>query len=205
MSQGHQSKSALAAGKTVPISQTAAFIANFAIDNEMRLNLVVDLVLGQVASTPVVKLQDSTGYGLWSDVKSTTLSASTDVSVTGVDTTTGIFTAASHGLSNGQLIAINGAPLPSGLVANQRLYAQSVTTNTFKVSASADASQATIIPATAGTSVTVTAATLATIRVNVNVAGDQAASPMRPMGRLITTTNGSQSVQVLDVRTGYTY
>jgi len=204
MSAGHQPKSHLSYGVTAPASQTNFPLANLSIDNEMRLNLVVDCYLGQVAGTPSLKLQDSTGYSFWNDVKATTLSASTDKTATVSGTT---WTSASHGFTNGQMVVVNSTGnLPGGYLPGMRCFVEGATTDTFALTPSNSTRSAPIAATDSGTgTLTVTAVTLVTLRLNVNVAGDQSVMPMRPMGRMVTTTGGSDTVQLMDVRTGYTY
>lgn len=206
MSTGYQSRSYGNHGVPVPASQTNAPICSFAINNENRLNIKADVYLGQVASTPVLKLQDSNGWGIWNDVKSTTLSASTDITVTPT-AATGLLTAAAHGLTNGQLVTINSTgKVPGGLIPGTRYFVFSATTSTFQLGLRpSDAAPINAFSDVGSGTITVTAATVATFALNVNVSGDQAVMPLRPNGRLVATTSGGQTVQVLDFRLGYTY
>lgn len=207
MSAGYNARSVLKRGIAVPASQATAAIATVALNNGGELNIKVDCFIGQVASTPVLKLQDSMGYDIWTTVKTgSALSASTDITVT-PDFTTGIFTATSHGLSNGNWVALNSTGKnPGGLDAQEKLFVQNATTNTFQL---ARAQPVGSLPASfsdngSGT-ITVTLVTVSTLALNVNVAGDQAVMPLRPTGRVIATTTGGQTVQVLDVRAAQHY
>lgn len=203
MSAGHQPKSYLPLGVTAPAGATTS-ITRLTIDNEMRLNLVVDFYLGKVTSTPTLKLQDSTGFDTWSDAKSLALSASTDQTVIVSGNT---WTAAAHGYVAGQMVVINSTGnMPGGYPAGTRAFIQAPTTNTFRLSTGTDPRAAPILTTDSGTgTLTVTAMTLVTMRLNVNIAGDQAVMPLRPQGRIVAVCTGGQTAQVLDVRTGYTY
>ena len=203
MSAGHQPKSHLVLGVTAPASATTE-VCKLTINNEMRLNLVVDCYLGQVASTPALKLQDSLGYAIWTDVKSATLSASSDQTVTVSGAT---WTAASHGFTNGQMLTINSSGnVPGGVQLNKRYFAANVTTNTFELTELQNSNAVSIVTTDSGTgTLKVTAATVITFRVNAEVAGDQSVCPIRPQGRIAVVATGGQTAQVLDVRTGYCY
>lgn len=203
MAAGHQAKAYLAYGVTAPASATTE-ITKLTLDNEMRLNVVMDVYLGQVASTPSLRLQDSLGYGVWNDAKTTALSASTDKTVTVSGST---WTAASHGYTAGQMVVINSTgQIPGGYYPGTRAFVQAPTTNTFTLSAINDPKASPIVTTDSGTgTLTVTAMTVVTLRLNVNVAGDQAVMPLRPLGRIAIVASGGQTAQVLDVRTGYTY
>jgi hypothetical protein len=203
MAAGHQARAYLFFGKTAPASATTE-VTKLAINDEMRLNLVVDVVLGQVASTPTLNLQDSTGFGFWNTAKSAALSASTDKTVTVAGST---WTAAAHGYTVGQMVVINSTGnMPGGMQAGQRTFIQSATTNTFVLSNDTSSSSSPVTTTDSGTgTLTATAATEVTLRLNVEVAGDQAVMPLRPLGRVTVTCTGGQTAQVLDVRTGYCY
>ncbi len=207
MSAGFQSRSYLLRGITVPASQAAAEVARFNIKNGGQLNLKVDVYVGQVTSGGTPKLQDSNGYEIWNTVKTGSgLSASTDITVT-PDYTTGTFTATAHGLANGTWVALNSTgTVPGGLDSEARYYVQNATTNTFQLSSGQTGA---VLPVSfsdngSGT-IIVTAVTVATLALNVNVAGDQAVMPLRPNGRVVITTTSGQVVQVMDVRLGQSY
>ena len=216
--QGYQVRRALARGVTIPASQTAAPVTTQNISDNMRTNLVIDIYLGQVASTPSLLLQDSTGYGIWNTVKSASASASTDKTVSAVAPTTGTLTIASHGYMNGQLVAINSSSrVPGGLDSQLPYYVANATTNTFQLApvgptngvnpisnSMSQSAFGSFIDAGAGT-ITISAVQVLTIRANVEVAGDQSVMPIRPLGRIACTTSGSQTCQVLLVNSGYVY
>jgi hypothetical protein len=206
MASGHQSRTALIRGVQIPASQTLTQATAFGISHENRLNCKLDLFLGQVSGTPTIYWQDSNGHGVWNTIKSSALSASTDITVT-ADYTTGTFTAASHGLTNGQLVGLSSSGfVPGNLDPQTRYFVTNATLNTFQLSVSQTGS---MLPASfsdngSGT-ITVTAATVLTLSVNVQVSGDQTVLPLRPTSRIAVTTNGGQAVQLLDVRFGNSY
>ena len=207
MSSGHQTRSYIANAVNVAASTTAQQVANLSIDNEMRLNFKVDIVLGQVAGTPTIALQDSNGLGIWNSIKSNTLSASTDKTVSAVSASTGTLTSASHGFTAGQLVTINSTgTMPGGLLPGQKLFIVNPTTNTFQVTPFLGNNSAVGSFKDAGSgTITVTAATVATIAVNAQTSGDVQYLPLRPQARLVGTTSAGQTLQVIDVRVGYTY
>jgi hypothetical protein len=207
MGAGHAVKSYLNKGVTIPASQALGEVCRFAIENEGRLNFKVDVYLGKVTSTPLLRLQDSTGYEFWNTVKSgSALSASTDVTVT-PDYTTGVLAAVAHGFADAQLIVLNSSgAVPGSLLQGNRYFVRLLTANTFSISTQQTAGSIVTGFTDNGTgTITATAVTLSTLSVNVEVAADQAAMPLRPTGRLVATTTGGQAVQVVDVRIGQVY
>lgn len=206
MSAGHQTKSALIRAVSVPASQTLAPAAMFGVSNEGRLNLRVDCYLGKVAGTPSLVLQDTNGHSIFSTIKTNVLAASTDITVT-PDYTTGTFTAASHGLANGTLVALNSSgAIPGNLDSFVRYFVLNATTNTFQLGLVGTGSALPVSFSSNGSgTITVTAATVSTFSLNVQVAGDQAVLPLRPNARIAVTTAAGQTVQLLDVRYGNCY
>ena len=207
MSAGHQVKRYIARAVNIPASQTAAKAADFTINDDMRTNLKVDILVGKVAGTPSVLLQDSTGFGNWNTLKSVALTASTDQTVSSVNATTGVLTVAAHGYTQGQLITLNSSgTVPGGLLPGDRYFVANPTTNTFQLYLleGNSVAQSSFTDAGSGT-ITVTAVQWATVALNVEVAGDQAVMPLRPMGRVAVTTGAGQTVQVVDVRVCHIY
>jgi hypothetical protein len=207
MSTGHQVRHYLGKAVSVPVSQTDAPIAGFAINDAMRLNIKIDVILGVVTGAGTLQLEDSTGFAFWNLIKTATPAASTQKTISAVGVTTGILTSAGHGYTQGQLITLNSTgTVPGGLLPGQRLFVTNPTTNTFQVSLhpANEAPQTSFTDAGSGT-ITATLATVATLAANVNVAGDQAVMPLRPLGRITATTGGSDTIQVIDVRVCYLY
>lgn len=64
--------------------------------------------------------------------------------------TTDVITAAAHGLANGETVRFKGADLPAGLTQVTIYYVRDVTTDTFKVSATAGGSAVNITDAGSG-------------------------------------------------------
>jgi len=208
MSQGHATKGLMSLGITAPANGTTE-IKRFAISGDNRLNMRIDCILGKMAisGTSTLKLQQSSGLELWTDVKSTSsLSASTDKTVT-PDYTTGQFTSTSHGYSDGALVVLNSSgTVPGGLESGLKYYVRVIDANTFQLSVHQPAGS---LPASfsdngSGT-ITTTLCTLVSIALNVEVSGDQAVMPLHPTARLLAITGASDTVQVMDIRFGQPY
>jgi hypothetical protein len=196
-------------GVTIPASQTNAPVTFIPVTATSRLSLVVDVYVGKVAAggTPTVKLQDSTGQNIWSDVKaSASITASTNTTVT-LNTSTSVFTAASHGFTDGQLVALNSTgTLPGTFAPGEAVYIQNSTTNTFQLSYQQGVGSLPVSASQAGSgTLTVTPVRVVTIRVNNAVTADQAVLPLRPVARLVATTGASDSIQVISVSVGASY
>lgn len=196
-------------GVTVPASSTDTPVTGVLVSATSRLSLVVDIRVGKVAAggTPSFKLQDSTGNNLWSDVKSSpAVTASTNTTVT-LNTAVSVFTAISHGLTNGQLVALNSTGiLPGTFAPGEEVYVQNSTTNTFQLSYQQAPGSLPVSAPQAGTgTLTVTPVRVISIRLNNAVAGDQAVLPLRPLARVVATTGASDSLQVMSVSAGVSY
>lgn len=214
MAAGHGSRSYVNNPVSVPSNTTAQYVCNFGINNGMRLNLGVDIVLGQcsVAGATTVKLQTSNGLGLWTDSKTASPTSSTDKTISAVTAGTGTLTSNSHGYAAGQLVTINsaGGTVPGGLIPGGRYFVSNPTTNTFQLSttfAGAGVSAPAISSfgdAGSGT-ITTSAAQVITIAVNSQTSGDVQYLPLRPQGQLVCTTANGDTVQIIDVRVGHIY
>jgi hypothetical protein len=134
------------------------------------------------------------------------VTASTNTTVT-LNTTTSVFTAASHGLANGQLVALNSTGiLPGTFAPGEEVYIQNSTTNTFQLSYQQAPGSLPVSAPQAGTgTLTVTPVRVISIRLNNAVAGDQAVLPLRPLARVVATTGASDSLQVMSVSAGVSY
>lgn len=207
MSAGHNSRTTLHTSVIVPASQALGEVTRFQVNNENRLNFRLDVYLGQVAGTPVLKLQDTNGHEIWTTQKtSSALSASTDVTVT-PDFTTGIFTATAHGFAESALVVLNSSgTVPGGLRVGAKYYVRLIDANSFYLSTHQVVGNLPVGYNDNGSgTITATLVTLTSMTLNVQVAGDQASLPLRPNARLVATTTGGQTVQVVDVRFGQTY
>lgn len=159
----------------------------------------VDVAVGKVVSSTAVsaKLQDKSGFNLWNDVKSVTITASTDVAISSIDAGTDELTSAGHGFTDGQAVAVTATDLPSGLFDSKVYYVRDAATNTFKLSESSDGPAVDIVDA--GSSVSVTAIRQFSITVQQEVAADQGLTPLRGAGRVQAITGAGDSCQVLSV------
>ena len=205
MASGHQTRSALVQNASlVPASQTLVPVANLGISHENSRNIRVDYYLGKVSGTPSLLLQDTNGLGFWNTVKTSSLSASTQITVTPAFSS-GIFTATAHGLLNGQLVGLNSSGLvPGNLSSATRYFVANAAADTFQLATSIGGIPVSFADNGTGT-VTVTAASLVSISLNIEVTGDQAVLPLRPTARVAATTSSGQTVQLLDVRYGNSY
>lgn len=205
MSSGHQTRSALAQNAAlVPSSQTLLPVASLGISHENSRNIRIDYYLGKVAGTPALLLQDTNGLGFWNTAKSVSLTASTQITVTPAFGT-GVFAATAHGLLNGQLVGLNSSgTVPGNLNAAIKYFVTNAVADSFQLATSIGGLPVSFTDNGTGT-VTVTAASLVSISLNIEVSGDQAVLPLRPTARIAATTNGGQSIQLLDVRYGNAY
>lgn len=162
-------------------------------------SLRVDVGVGSVTVAAAVsaKLQDSSGFNLWNDVKSVSITGSTDQSVTAVDTGTDRLTINTHGYVDGEAVAVTGTELPGGLYDTKVYYVRSATTNDFQLSETQSGPAVNLT--SAGSSVTVTAVRQFSITVQQEVAGDQTLTPLRGAGRVQIITGAGDSCQVLSV------
>jgi len=205
MASGHQTRSALVQNAAlVPASQTLATVANLGISHENSRNIRIDYYLGKVVGTPSLLLQDTNGLGFWNTAKTSVLSASTQITVTPAFAS-GIFTATAHGLQNGQLVGLNSSGLvPGNLSSFTKYFVTNAATDTFQLATSIGGIPVSFADNGTGT-VTVTAASLVSISLNIEITGDQAVLPLRPTARVAATTGSGQTVQLLDVRYGNSY
>lgn len=98
-------------------------------------SLKLTFVTGKVGAAATGRLEHSPiGNGLWSVVKSVAIGASTDVTVTAVNTSTGELTATGHGYAEGDLVSISSSgEVPAGLSANFLYHVNVVDANTVKL------------------------------------------------------------------------
>lgn len=207
MAIGHQTRSYVTSAVNVAASATAQPVCSFGITDRDALNLKVDILLGQcaVSGTTTVTLQDSNGFGIWNSTKSATPTASTDKAVSAVDTTTSTLTSTSHGYAAGTLVTINSTgSTPGGLVAGGRYFVVNPTTNALQLAAVLGGAPLSISSAGAGT-IKLSAVRVVTVVLNAQTAGDVQYLPLRPQGRLVCTTDTTDTVQVVDVRVSHLY
>ena len=200
MAAGYLSKQVLTGPVSVGNSQTLAQAATFRINDAMRTNLVVDVLVGQASGTPTLSLQDTTGLGVWNTATTASASASTQKTISSVAPTTGTLTSAAHGYTNGQLVTLNSTgDTPGGLRAGSIYLVCNATASTFQLSqTSALIPIAPFETAGAGT-LTTSAIQVVTLRMNVEDSGDRGKMPLRPTGRIAVTTTGGESAQLVGV------
>jgi len=175
----------------------------FQITGEGSRNLRIEAFVGKVvAATGVtLDLETSSGEHIWASMSkaATSISSTTNKSVSAINTTTGAITATSHGFSVGDAVAVSATAVPTGLSDEAIYYVKTVAdANTLTLAATPDG--AIIVPTAAGTSVTITAVSLAKIQLNVEVAGDQADMPLQSIGRIAIATGAGDSVQLLKAK-----
>lgn len=203
---GHTPKEVILGEAAVSIgaSQTNAPISKeFAVSEGGSLNFRADLYFGKVATagTITVKLQDSSGYNLWADNKTATASASTDKTVVSVDSSADSLEVTGHGYTDATAVVVNSSgQVPAGLVAGVVYYSKAVDANNIELHRTkALGSKLDITDAGSGT-ITVTAVSKSEITVVAEVAGDATYLPINAQGRLVATTAGGESLQVVSIK-----
>lgn len=185
--------------------QVGAGVTNSVIHdwgNPCEQSLRVSIFVGQVAGTVDLALQGSDGQSVWTDIKATTIGASTDKTVTFTPSSSSIASTA-HGYLPGDEIAFisTGGTLPPQIVAGQIYYVQTAATNAFTVGASRLNGTPLIVPSTAGTGAqTASQIREAEITVQAVASADQTVTPIKPHLRLRTTTGGGESIQIVQVK-----
>jgi len=191
-------------GTVLAASQTDAAISKegFRITAGGALNMRLDVVVGKVTVAAAVsaKLQHSSGYNIWSDAKTVSITASTDKTVSAVDTSANTLTATGHGFTTNQAIVFTSSTTtPAPLEAGRIYYAYVVDANTLKIRQYVgDESFIDITSAGSGT-ITVCAARVFSVTFQTTVAGDQTYLPLKGAGRIVATTGAGDSLQVSDV------
>jgi peptidoglycan hydrolase-like protein with peptidoglycan-binding domain len=162
----------------------------------------VDFYVGKVAVTGAVtaKVQHTSGYNVWSDAKTVSVTASTDKTVSAVNTTTNELTVTGHGFVANQSIAfISSVDTPAPLKAGRVYFVQVVDANTIKVRDTVDAPALDITAAGSGT-ITASAVRVFSITHQDTVTGDQTYTPLKSAGRaVVTLTNAADKLQLCDV------
>lgn len=184
----------------VPASQTNAVASNaFSVTAGGAKSMKIDIICGSVtvAAAVSVKLQDTSGYNIWNDLKSTTISASTDQVFT-ASSTTSIITCAGHGYTEGQAVCVNGPGLPAPLSEGSIYFVKLIDANTFYLTAVPGSS---FIQLTSNGALgqEVTAVAAYTQKYLTAVAGDQTYLPIRSVGRFVATTGAGDSLQILAI------
>jgi len=187
------------ASANVPASQTRAEVVPSASVPQGGPLLRFDVVLGRVAGTPSLILQQGTLPGIWADVKSQAAVAAAGTACT-FTAGTNVIAATSHGLVLGQLVMFATAGVLPNSVAGDGIYQVIAVSgaNSFEVRPSDGGSNQTafsILSAGTGSHVVVACQT-ASITLSPYVAGDQAALPLRPRLRVVCTTAGGETAQV---------
>lgn len=190
-------------GTTLGASATDTIVSKeFRITAGGALNQRTDIYVGKVVAAAGVsaKFQHSSGYNIWADGKGTgAITASTDKTVSAVNTTTDALTVTAHGFStNTAIVFTSSAATPPPLLAGKLYFAIVVDANTIKVAEWKDGPAIDITGAGSGT-ITVCAARVFSITYQTTVAGDQTYLPLKSAGRLTATTGAGDSLQVADV------
>lgn len=205
MSNSYVSKSALNRPAEVLASQTDAPITSIPCPAPAKTHFIVDVLVGPVTGTPVLKLQQTLGRNLWSDVKSQALTASINLSVTSVSMTTGeLTTSIAHGLVAGTPVVINGPETPGGLLPGVIYYAVPVSSTKLRLAPTSDLASPITSLQTDGTAPLI----LSQVRpftIKVSAESDAALVPLKPYLRIVATTAGGEYVQVVGVQYGVPY
>ena len=154
-----------------------------------------------VSAGVTLKIQDSSGYNIYTDNK-TNATLATKSTTTFTAATTDIITAAGHGLSSGDVLTVaTSGTLPAGLATDTRYWVEVIDANTFYLHTSAQRTNANRVDVTDTGSGThnFTRVTLLSISYNPEVAGDQSFLPLRNLCRAVITTGAGDSVHIVDV------
>lgn len=184
----------------VPASQTNLPISKaIKMQENGAINYRMDIIVGKVvvASAITAKLQDSSGYNLWNDLNTVSITASTTKTISSADPTTAQLQITSHGYTLGQPVILNEVGvLPAGLVPHIVYYALPVDANNIQLAAEPSSNIAVRFTDAGSGSNEVTAARLFTIKVSSVDAGSAAMIPMRSSIRAVITTGSGDSAQV---------
>ena len=171
----------------------------FPTTKDLRTSLRVDLYVGKVAGTGALKIQDSSGFGIWRDVKSVTLTASTDKTCV-VSAATGIITSTSHGFDTDTPISFaTSDALPDPLIAGAIYYVDKIDADTFRLKAAPGLAATLSFQGGSGNH-TATAVRVVSITVQSEVAEDQEVTPLKDVCRVMGVMGDSQSCQVCAVK-----
>lgn len=184
--------------------QVGAGVTNQVIQdwgNPCDQSLRVSIFVGQVAGTVDIALQGSDGGNVWTDVKATTIGASTDKTVAFTPADANIASTA-HGFLPGDQIAFisAGGSLPPEFIAGVIYYVQTAATNSFTVGVSSLNGTPLIIPSTTGSGAQ-TASILREAEITVQAVNtsDQTVTPVKPHLRVRVTTGGGESIQIVQI------
>lgn len=158
-------------------------------DKSMKLtasgarSLKLTFVTGKVGAAATGRLEHSPiGNGLWSVVKTVAIGASSDVTISAVNTSNGELTSAAHGLSEGQLVAISSsAEVPAGLSSSSIYHVNVVDVNTVKLYSFGPANEGgtPAVPSSAGSGTIELSAVVAhTISLDHSLPADQSLVPL---------------------------
>lgn len=186
----------------VPASQTNLPISkSIKMQENGAINYRMDIIVGKVvvASAITAKLQDSSGFNLWNDLNSVSITASTTKTISSADPSTYALQVTSHGYTLGQPVILNEVgTLPAGLAPSVVYYALPVDTNNVQLAAEPNSNVPVKFSDAGSGSNEITAARLFTIKVSSVDAGSAALIPMRSAMRAVLTTGAGDSCQVAE-------
>jgi hypothetical protein len=179
-----------------------ALTKDFRITASGSRSLRADIYVGKVVATGSVtgKLAHSSGYNIWSNTNTVTITASTDKTISSVDTSANTLTSTTHGFVEDQAVVLySSGETPAPIKPNLIYYVQKVDANTIKLKESIGGPAIDITAAGSGT-ITTCAARCFSITMQETVSGDQSYTPLKALGRVVvTTTNSADRCQVADV------
>jgi hypothetical protein len=166
-------------------------------------SLKLTFVTGKVGAAATGRLEHSPiGNGLWSVVRTVAIGTSTDVTISGVNTSTGELTAVGHGLSEGQLVSVSSTgEIPASLSSTSMYYVSVVDASTIKLYSFAPASDGgtLAVPSTAGTgTIELSVVAAHTISIDAGVPADAALLPLFAAARA-SVVSGAGICNVLRV------
>lgn len=166
-------------------------------------NFRVDVFMGKVVGSPVLKLQDGSGFNLFVDNKTATAAASTQKTISAVDTDADTLTSVSHGYSSSQPVVLNSSgAVPAGTEAGKVYYVNKIDADTFELHRNKDLqSKVDLTDAGSGT-ITSTLVTRVEIVVQAENGTDVSSgfSPVNAQARLVASTAGGESLQVISIK-----
>lgn len=202
MSQAQEALKKVIRPSIVPASQTNFPISKAIKMNESgALNYRMDIIVGKVVVAAAIsaKLQDSSGFNIWNDLNSVSITASTTKTIVSADSSTSEFEVTAHGYVLGQPVIFNQVgQLPTGVLPHVVYYALPVDANHFQVAAEPGSNNFVKLSDNGSGSNEVTAARLFTIKVSSVDAGSAALIPMRSALRAVLTTGAGDSCQVAE-------
>jgi len=173
----------------------------FQITPSGSLNIRIDTWSGLTVAAAGLSLdlQTSAGNGEWTTMAKAAVAVGAAAGVAVVPVVaTDYWTDTGHGFVGGERVQITAAALPAGVGTAEVYFVKYINANNFQLSLNQDYMPI-IDVTTTGTTVKYTRLALDTLTFNIEVSGDQADLPLRPIGRLVIDTGAGDSTTIMDV------